>query len=498
MIGTLAGHRLQPPWRSLSAFLAMVAATGMKGNLPTEPAPARPPGAHSHRITETNLWVPSLRKKIRMPMPLEDYNPLPLTRGLRMNSSDDFFEWKTLTVGHSHEDREYLVSLPKNYEDRPMNRSVILLLHGLGLTPEDMWARFVALRDIPDAPILVSLKGLDDYGVPAGWHGRYTNVTNGPDGPLCGPASKLYGCPKNCGSSRPCSFCFPFFKCSKLCAWSTCGDDFGFIEVVLNKVMAEYTIDKQRVFLAGFSMGGMMAWDVASDERLGKRFTAIAVFAGSPLAGTQRANPKKEDAPWVFGMWGGKDAISQDKLMPPFSNIRGRPDKAVSNEKEFYWSTAENATRFWAQNILKPKVKAIDASTVLFPVDKGMIKMFNITCRDDGSNGAVFRCYWASTSHEVPLFGQFMAWYFFQFAALARPAVIAASKAAQNAAHLGGNQSEHASGPAQGYPMLRPEDIARALAAPVPSLPDSERIELDEASDEGRPVGAFQEVLPPT
>jgi polyhydroxybutyrate depolymerase len=56
-------------------------------------------------------------------------------------------------------------------------------------------------------------------------------------------------------------------------------DDVGFIEAVLDDVEREYAVDTERVFLAGFSNGGMLSYRLSCE--LGDRIAGLAVVGGA-------------------------------------------------------------------------------------------------------------------------------------------------------------------------------------------------------------------------
>jgi polyhydroxybutyrate depolymerase len=56
-------------------------------------------------------------------------------------------------------------------------------------------------------------------------------------------------------------------------------DDVGFIEAVLDDVQAKYAVDTGRIYLAGFSNGGMMSYRLSCE--LGDRIAGIAVVSGA-------------------------------------------------------------------------------------------------------------------------------------------------------------------------------------------------------------------------
>ena len=62
-------------------------------------------------------------------------------------------------------------------------------------------------------------------------------------------------------------------------AWDTSGDkDLNFIKAIINEMNSKYGIDKNRVYVSGFSMGGMMSYHVAN--KMGDQIAAIAPVSG--------------------------------------------------------------------------------------------------------------------------------------------------------------------------------------------------------------------------
>jgi poly(hydroxyalkanoate) depolymerase family esterase len=74
-------------------------------------------------------------------------------------------------------------------------------------------------------------------------------------------------------------------------AWDISGDkDLNFIKAIINEMNNKYGIDKKRVYVSGFSMGGMMSYHVAN--KLGDQIAAIApVSGGGGVNSPKRAMP---------------------------------------------------------------------------------------------------------------------------------------------------------------------------------------------------------------
>jgi poly(3-hydroxybutyrate) depolymerase len=74
-------------------------------------------------------------------------------------------------------------------------------------------------------------------------------------------------------------------------AWDIGGNkDLNFIKAIINEMYQKYGIDKNRVYVSGFSMGGMMSYHVAN--KMGDQIAAIApVSGGGGVNSPKRAMP---------------------------------------------------------------------------------------------------------------------------------------------------------------------------------------------------------------
>lgn len=74
-------------------------------------------------------------------------------------------------------------------------------------------------------------------------------------------------------------------------AWDTSGEkDLNFIKAIINEMNSKYGIDKNRVYVSGFSMGGMMSYVVAN--KMSDQIAAIAPVSGGGSPSTaKRAMP---------------------------------------------------------------------------------------------------------------------------------------------------------------------------------------------------------------
>jgi polyhydroxybutyrate depolymerase len=72
-------------------------------------------------------------------------------------------------------------------------------------------------------------------------------------------------------------------------------DDVGFIAALLDTLIARYPVDRTRIYVVGYSNGGVLAHRLASD--LAKRIAATAVFAGAIGARSVSGHVARIDPP---------------------------------------------------------------------------------------------------------------------------------------------------------------------------------------------------------
>ncbi len=124
-------------------------------------------------------------------------------------------------------------------------------------------------------------------------------------------------------------------------AGSCCGpsvgtvDDVGFLAAMLDRVAEDVAVDPERVYLAGFSNGGMLAYRAACE--LGDRVAGIAVVAGT-MNVEECAAPAAVPVLHVHGEndtvvpFGGGESSYGDPRVPPWYN-----------------TPVEEAVQFWAE-----------------------------------------------------------------------------------------------------------------------------------------------------
>ena len=192
--------------------------------------------------------------------------------------------------------REFQMHVPAGYdEDAPT--PVVLYFHGWGGSGSVIWYRAQA-----DASTFLAVAptgvggGANPDGGRNSWNGGGSSTSPGPDGPSCAPGSPQY-CYTSC-AARP-------QGCHE-CDWTTCADDFAFVEALLDWLEDNVCVDRSRVFATGHSNGGQFAW--ALGARLAPRIAAVAPSAGTPHTGFGEA-PTSGSAISVMDIHGANDNI---------------------------------------------------------------------------------------------------------------------------------------------------------------------------------------------
>ena len=149
--------------------------------------------------------------------------------------------------------------------------ALVLSLHGMGGTSRedacDSGTTAVA-RDT-GAFIAVHPQGLSDIDRknPAAWTSWHFNGTCQNGGVSCDTRQ------------TPDRYCYASNAACGDCDWTTCADDVGFLEALLDALEAAWCVDRDRVYATGQSNGGMMAYQLGA--ALSPRLAAIAPISGS-------------------------------------------------------------------------------------------------------------------------------------------------------------------------------------------------------------------------
>jgi polyhydroxybutyrate depolymerase len=236
---------------------------------------------------------------------------------------DDSSRLLRRVIVHDGIEREYFVRLPAG-ATVPM--PVVLAIHGYTSTATGFETAH-GLKHHADAKgyLVVYPQGSHfPVDVPEGssyrvtsWNDLAANLDQKPEGPHCVEDAAVYPCPPECGSCNRCS-------------WTSCYDDAGFIEMVLDAVEAEFPTDPQRYYMLGVSNGGMMALRLGCN--LSARFAAIAPIIAQ-LAPGYACGPSVSLP--MLHLYGGKDNTVRYDGLPGGDG--------------FIYTTAAQSTKVWAE-----------------------------------------------------------------------------------------------------------------------------------------------------
>jgi len=134
------------------------------------------------------------------------------------------------------------------------------------------------------------------------WNDLAMSAGPSPDGPTCTGKESLFTDP-NFTKLLP-SECRDIFGCN---VWNCAADDIGFIDTLLDELEATYCIDRSRIYVTGFSNGGMMAQRLGCE--LNHRLAAIAPQHGQLALGFN-CEPKHDEPMPIINIWGTNDEIA--------------------------------------------------------------------------------------------------------------------------------------------------------------------------------------------
>jgi len=293
-------------------------------------------------------------------------------------------------VGH----RRYFLTLPSSYSS-DHSHSLVVSFHGAAGQPEDA-PFFHEFVQSADGVIFAFPEGLGDSSAGTSvrtWNGAGSVGSPGPAGPTC-DAKKLLK-PHPCFDS-----CKAIGGCRDACWLTTCADDVGFVQSLLDDIESRFCVNISSVNAVGFSNGGCFMYELGTNLRVAQRFQSVVAISGLPFRGFNRL-PEMLPGARFLGIWGHTDT-----LVPAFGNRPGKPDEALS-ETGWIFSTWENTTQLWARE-LGCREKLRNSSSLRVPEHSP------VRCKDyDGCYGsAVSVCFW-NGPHAVPPGALQVAWQVF-------------------------------------------------------------------------------------
>tara|TARA_Y100000589_G_scaffold297230_1_gene304882 strand:- start:3462 stop:4334 length:873 start_codon:yes stop_codon:yes gene_type:complete len=197
------------------------------------------------------------------------------------------------SLNHNGVIREYLTFIPSNYKDTQAV-PVVLNFHGFGGNISD-YSTYASMERIADLEnfILVYPQGtdMDEF---SHWN------------------------PSLPGSDNKSS-----------------ADDFGFIEMLIEKLSADYSIDAKRIYACGFSNGGMMSFGLVNHKS--DLIAAVACVSGSMLETDNTPNHPKPvlmihgTSDGVIPYIGNNDYTSVESTLSFWRNFNSTDSTPYSN-----------------------------------------------------------------------------------------------------------------------------------------------------------------------
>jgi len=181
--------------------------------------------------------------------------------------------------------------------------------HGyIGVFPQGGAFRDMQVKDpasTSNAPLITS------------WNDLAANQADSAGTQHCLADRDHYPCPPDCGS------------CSQ-CMWTSCGDDMGFLDRVLEEVKTKHQTDEDRYYVLGVSNGAMMALRLGCDRS--HQFAAVSAIIGQLAPGF----------------------ACQPATQLPLLHLTGALDDTVREDGQpaadgFVYETAEHTRAYWAE-----------------------------------------------------------------------------------------------------------------------------------------------------
>ena len=196
-------------------------------------------------------------------------------------------QWVTKRITHSGLNRDYMVYLPNNYT-AANPASLIVTLHGLGDTMENF--KQIGFAPVADTTNYIAV-------VPQA------------------VADIIAGTAWNSGAGI-----LGYYPNSNV-------DDKGFLNVLIDKMQLDYSINPERIYMCGYSMGGFMTQRMACEAN--DKLTAVASVAGTLGSAITSCRP-------------GRDI--------PVAHFHGTDDATVGYYNNTFGNSVDELITSWVQN----------------------------------------------------------------------------------------------------------------------------------------------------
>mmetsp|Transcript_31727 Transcript_31727/g.64559 ORF Transcript_31727/g.64559 Transcript_31727/m.64559 type:complete len:652 (-) Transcript_31727:1893-3848(-) len=204
-------------------------------------------------------------------------------------------------------DRKFHIYTPANFDFTKPSK-IVFMFHGWSRGTFCRGRIFLSSewRDIADTHnyVLVGVDGLSEGTNESPRSFTFPGSADGVglDGTTVTTCQTTYG-PDYCYPS-----CEDQGKCNTRCGWTHClDDDFGFFIDLVNQVAEKYVcVDRSRVYVYGYSMGGMFSWSLGQDPRTAPIIAGMGTVMGLPMHDYLVGKGTASDIP-VIGIYGDRD-----------------------------------------------------------------------------------------------------------------------------------------------------------------------------------------------
>ena len=201
-------------------------------------------------------------------------------KGSDYNSDECYLNTNAQTLVHDGMNREYILYIPNSY-DGTSAVPLLLNFHGFGGS---------ASQFINDADMRAEAEA-------------NSFILVYPQGSCLNGASHWNPCPID-GDNK------------------SSADDLGFVEALVNEVSSQYTIDLERIYAAGYSNGGMMAYGLANYKS--NLIAAVASVSGSML-----------------------DCLGNTSHPIPVVHLHGTSDGVIPYDGSNDWNSVQSTLDYW-------------------------------------------------------------------------------------------------------------------------------------------------------
>ena len=198
------------------------------------------------------------------------------------SSDDNSKSYNANTIFHDGINREYIIYVPKSY-DRTSSIPLVLNFHGFGGSASE-FMNYADMRSLAESEIFILAY---------------------PQGSYLNGASHWNACPTGNGNKST-------------------ADDFGFIESMINEISSSYNLDMKRLYAAGYSNGGMMAYGLAHYKS--DLIAAVASVSGAML-----------------------DCLGPTSHPIPIIHFHGTSDGIIPYNGNLEWNSVQTTLDYWIE-----------------------------------------------------------------------------------------------------------------------------------------------------